>query len=133
MTQEERLLLLKCLVDNLMHGLVGKSYNKEGKEINIFLSGITRTSSKDCWRAYLTGFEHNVTWSYDRRIELDNFVPYLRPLSTMTEDEQQEFEIIGAHKPEINSALEWFNSHHFDWQGLIEKGLAISTEEYNPY
>jgi hypothetical protein len=29
--------------------------------------------------------------------------------------------------------FDWLNAHHFDYRGLIEKGLAISTEEFNPY
>jgi hypothetical protein len=29
---------------------------------------------------------------------------------------------------------DWLNAHHFDYRGLIEKGLAIEvTEENNPY
>jgi hypothetical protein len=30
--------------------------------------------------------------------------------------------------------FDWLNKHHFDYRGLIEKGLAIEvTEENNPY
>lgn len=30
--------------------------------------------------------------------------------------------------------IDWLNAHHFDYRGLIEKGLAIEvTEENNPY
>ena len=30
--------------------------------------------------------------------------------------------------------IDWLNAHHFDYRGLIEKGLAIAvTEENNPY
>lgn len=32
-----------------------------------------------------------------------------------------------------SSYIDWLNKHHFDYRGLIQKGLAISTEEYNPY
>jgi len=31
-------------------------------------------------------------------------------------------------------AIDWLNAHHFDYRGLIEKGLAIEVaEENNPY
>jgi len=31
-------------------------------------------------------------------------------------------------------AVDWLNAHHFDYRGLIEKGLAIEvTKENNPY
>lgn len=31
-------------------------------------------------------------------------------------------------------AIDWLNAHHFDYRGLIEKGLAIEvTEKNNPY
>jgi hypothetical protein len=30
--------------------------------------------------------------------------------------------------------IDWLNAHHFDYRGLIEKGLAIAiTENNNPY
>lgn len=72
--------------------------------------------------------------------------PYLRPMSSMTEEEQKEFndqmykarpysdgksyniyEVIGFD-------IDWLNEYHFDYRCLIEKGLAIEiTKENNPY
>lgn len=73
--------------------------------------------------------------------------PYLRPLSSMTEEEKKEF--IDAVTWEANRKFyideceditfyqekyDWLNAHHFDYRGLIPKGLAIEvTEENNPY
>ena len=79
--------------------------------------------------------------------------PYLRPLSSMTEEEKREyFSFIGGKRPfdcdfsvypieyafiyehDINSYIDWLNKHHFDYRGLIKKGLALEvTEENNPY
>lgn len=78
--------------------------------------------------------------------------PYLRPMSSMTEEEDNERKqlgilcaINGNHERIFDGfgnesvdtqlkALDWLNSHHFDYRGLIEKGLAIAvTKEYNPY
>ena len=82
--------------------------------------------------------------------------PYLRPLSSMTEEERDEFEFKTGFeiwsndfdnqydtldneygyidKECIVETFNWLNAHHFDYRGLIEKGLAIAvTEENNPY
>lgn len=88
--------------------------------------------------------------------------PYLRPMSSMTEEERWDFgrifnsfeylklellenglsfheiyDITGMCDVtwnELNTAIDWLNSHHFDYRGLIEKGLAIEvTEQNNPY
>ncbi len=79
--------------------------------------------------------------------------PYLRPMSSMTEEEKREYNLlIGSQKPfdsdfsaypieykfvyehDVANYVDWLNAHHFDYRGLIEKGLAIEvTEDNNPY
>ena len=68
--------------------------------------------------------------------------PYLRPISSMTEEEKKEFqachcvyELHPDFQPmmcnlanELNM-FDWLNSHHFDYRGLIEKGLALEALE----
>lgn len=67
----------------------------------------------------------------------------LRPMSSMTEEEEKEYWNIDnqsyscpmayAHIP-ASERIDWLNAHHFDYRGLIERGLAIAvTEENNPY
>ena len=69
--------------------------------------------------------------------------PYLRPLSSMTEEEFKEYKDIDdrcyscpidyAHIPALNR-IDWMLNKHFDIFDLIPKGLAIAvTEENNPY
>ena len=69
--------------------------------------------------------------------------PYLRPMSSMTEEERKEYELLANHCI-VNSIgfvyleaapfIDWLNAHQFDYRGLIERGLAIEvTEENNPY
>ena len=63
--------------------------------------------------------------------------PYLRPMSSMTEEEKLEFSLVPiyafVHFNEI-ARMDWLNEHHFDYRGLIEKGLAIEvTDDNNPY
>ena len=82
--------------------------------------------------------------------------PYLRPLSSMTEEEKEELKTIfdaeevtsdsicyleGGTLVEYLSRIsysfcseiiDWLNAHHFDHHNLIEKGLALeaSSEMY---
>ena len=54
--------------------------------------------------------------------------PYLRPMSSMTEEESEEFfGITITHNR--GEDVDWLNAHHFDYRGLIEKGLALEAPE----
>ena len=73
--------------------------------------------------------------------------PYLRPLSSMTEEERRycyEHAILfscdinhniyfdgfgNISADETIDGFDWLNSHHFDYRGLIEKGLALEAPE----
>lgn len=84
----------------------------------------------------------------DRWIE--NVKVYLRPMSSMTEDERkfyygivhiQRFEgnyeidapldnpITTIEISRISEVMDWLNEHHFDYRELIEKGLALEASE----
>lgn len=65
-------------------------------------------------------------------------LPYLRPMSSMTEEEHEEFEnllegivdgIERWDKPDLCEEYDWLNAHHFDYRNLIEKGLALEAPE----
>lgn len=74
--------------------------------------------------------------------ELKKFKPYLRPMSSMT---QEEAVVISAQQGYMASAvlqndndsfydcltkhLNYLNAHRFDYRGLINKGLAIEAPE----
>jgi len=75
--------------------------------------------------------------------KISEIKPYLRPMSSMTEEEEIEYINIDnrsyscpleyAHIP-ASERIDWLNAHHFDYRGLIKKGLAIEvTKENNPY
>ena len=69
-------------------------------------------------------------------IDILDFKPYLRPMSSMTEEEKIDYRAFfnydGVEYPE--EYIDWLNANHFDYRGLIEKGLAIAvTEDNNPY
>lgn len=81
-------------------------------------------------------------------MSIEGFKPYLFPLSSMTSEhiyeinnmlgEDFEFDKYGiAGRPlsysELNALFEYFNKNHFDYRGLIPKGLAINATNLNIY
>ena len=63
--------------------------------------------------------------------------PYLRPMSSMTEEEKLMYEglMIGTDNVSyMLDVIDWLNAHHFDYRDLIQMDLAIAvTKENNPY
>lgn len=51
--------------------------------------------------------------------------PYLRPMSSMTEDEKEEYEEV--IRGSFEKQLEFYLRNHLDFRGLIEKGLALEA------
>ena len=119
MTQEDKELLLKDLCARLPYGVIvqyddyfDKDYPRKPKILTFtFLEACSKEMDK---------------W---------NPKPYLRPMSSMTEEEAQDMPLSEAlHSSCYVGVIDWLNEHHFDYRGLIEKGLAIEvTEENNPY
>jgi len=70
---------------------------------------------------------------------IEDIKPYLRPISSMTEDEEKEYNktlcVIRGHGSFCTiDTFDYLISHGFDVHDLIPKGLAIEvTEENNPY
>lgn len=63
---------------------------------------------------------------------------YLRPMSSMTEEEKKEYELLANHcivtsmgfiHLEAASLVDWLNKNKFDYRGLIPKGLALESPE----
>lgn len=58
--------------------------------------------------------------------------PYLRPMSSMTEEERKEYKHFVAFSGSPDGAanfIDWLNKNHFDYRDLIEKGLALEAPE----
>ena len=62
--------------------------------------------------------------------------PYLRPMSSMTEEERKEYELLANHcivtsigfaHLEAQILINWLNAHHFDYRGLIPMALALEA------
>jgi len=60
--------------------------------------------------------------------------PCLRPMSSMTEEEKRWYHLYGTGCTTCAAGcaelvIDWLNSHHFDYRGLIEEGLALEAPE----
>lgn len=88
--------------------------------------------------------EHGGTYSIARG---DVIKPYLRPMSSMTEEEKIEL-CIRAYAPDemktideklyviqtnAKNATDFYNEHHIDYRGLIPMGLGIDCTGLNIY
>ena len=121
-TQEEKSLLLKDLCARLSHHVRCKVWLKDGT---------TEEGVLDLEHNY--GDVLRDAFYYNKIIDIK---PYLRPMSSMTEEEANEFETISEglftnEAPEQiwGEVIDWLNAHHFDYRGLIPKGLAIEAPE----
>ena len=141
MTQEDKALLLKDLCARLPYDTVCQvEFKRDGRyeSKNMILSGIFKDE------AYFT-IENGSVYSND-------YKPYLFPLSSMTIEQQKEANIFDdmdmdilsenlgrnhRNKTNIPTAtynyIDWLNKNHFDYRGLIEKGLAIDATGLNIY
>ena len=69
---------------------------------------------------------------------IEEIKPYLRPMSSMTEEEWKEFDwFVKQESDELfrfRNTLKFYNKNYIDYNGLIPMGLAIEiTEDNNPY
>ena len=64
-------------------------------------------------------------------VPVEEIKPYLRPMSSMTEEEKIEYVIAwDSRQPYLpTEAMDWLNAPRFDYSGLIEKDLAIKAPE----
>lgn len=154
MGQEDKELLLKDLYARLPYGVIvqvvkyGKCYDEREKKatVDCKVVGINRynliTDKYNIEHTYAKGYV-----STPINIPIDDgdmkSLPYLRSMSSMTEEEWKEYKVIDdrsyscpmdyAHIP-ASDRIDWLNAHRFDYRGLIPKGLAIEvTKENNPY
>ena len=129
MTREDKELLLKDLCARLPYGVKCENYNHiDGR--NVFKV----TDIRD--NGYICGTVNNhYCWAVFDPLELK---PYLFPLSSMTKEQRQELQYITERwmydtSYSISDSTDWLNKNHFDYRGLIEKGLAIDATGLNIY
>lgn len=123
MKQEDKELLLKDLCARLPYGV---------KVESVFINTDTK-KRKSC------GIEvFDATCILMIRDGFGEFKPYLFPLSSMTKGQKYEYQYITErwmYDPaySISDSTDWLNKNHFDYRGLIEKGLAIDATGLNIY
>ena len=135
MTREEKELLLKDLSARASYGVKAEVPN----HINpLQILGIKKLY-KGTWAGrkgtWLVSF-----WNDVRPIE--NIKPYLRPMYSMTEEEKKEFQAchcVYEWHPDFQPTMcnlanecnmfDWLITHHFDFRGLISKGLALEAPD----
>ena len=115
MTQEERQLLIQDLCARLPYGV-----KFQGEDSNVY--------TLDAANYFALQVEGVV------------FKPYLRPMSSMTQEERREYcnecnkVLLMRYRAENHYPVtDWLLSHHFDMRGLIGKGLAIDCTDLNIY
>jgi hypothetical protein len=130
MTQEQKDLLLKDLCARLPYGVICKDdYAKvEGKLVQIGINYNMCLLSDDYGK---TEFAY-----------IPNCKPYLFPLSSMTEEQKEEYcklqeRVIYNSKGLVNTDIanytNWCYKNHFDINGLIPMGLANDATGLNIY
>lgn len=140
MNKEHKQLLLQDLCARVIYGVKVTTTNRAvelGILTGVSIKGKISVETKDA----------------DIVFECTEVKPYLRSMSSMTEEEKREYNsFIGGQEPydfdysaypieykyiyewDVANYVNWLNSHHFDYRGLIPLGLAIEvTEENNPY
>jgi hypothetical protein len=131
MTKEEKAIMLDDLCKRLPHGVY-----LQVNEVNCL------DRREAITEGFIGGFNKDKVQDYtieDVREWLDNgdiIKPYLRPLSDMTREEEEELGKINDCKviygenftiPMKLQQLDWLLAHHFDYNGLIKKGIALKA------
>lgn len=120
MILEEKELLLKDLSTRLPY------------EVKIKILGLDCIENLDSIGKFKNRNELSINGGY----YVEMIRPYLRPMSSMTEEERKEFneytfEVVSffGQAIEAGQLTDWLSAHHFDYRGLIEKGLALEAKE----
>lgn len=134
MTQEDKNILLRDLSARLPHGIV-VHYNGLARP----LFSIEPTQHFQIILDNALDGEHNGLVYISLDVDGEKPKPYLRPMSSMTEEEIKELLNIDMKRGIFSSRhLTWYldgevadylNSHHLDYRGLIEKELALEALE----
>ena len=119
-------LLLKDLCARLPYNVICQVEFKENGKYNskvMLLSGIFTDE------AYFT--------TKGGSIYSNEYKPYLFPMLSMTEEQKKEYNLlrnrVDKELYDTWKSIDYLNTHHFDYRGLIEKGLAIDATGLNIY
>ena len=136
MTKEDKELLLKDLCARLPY------------EVEVHIKGEYKTPRK-----VYTVYKEDKTITYFKGLEcfeedIENVKPYLRSMSSITRQECTQLNVLLPRyfivTPEclacldhinggiinfevLDTIIDFYNSHHLDWRGLIPKSLALEA------
>jgi hypothetical protein len=134
MTEADKKLLFEDLCGRLLYGVKGIiTYDKSNTTFTV------------------EGIDNNVLHLSDaEECYVEDFKPYLRPMSSMTDEEKGELKLEQEKDEELfiqvinksqngddsllgtvipHCAEDWANKNHFDYRGLIPMGLALEAQE----
>lgn len=125
MTQEEKQLLLKDLCGRLPYEVKVEAVPYADPQILCSIDPIRKEFRLD-FGEYKNIFATN--WVGE---EYSVVKPYLRSLSSMTKEEEKEYENCFQSDDTTAATLlvDFYNKRHFDYRGLIEKGLALEAPD----
>lgn len=137
MTQEDKDLLLKDLCPRLPYGL------------KIYLEYFPKATLAGVVDGDIILHCDKYDYTYESPWDIKYIKPYLLPLSSMTDEQiyqspfgyatmdtirqDDSWSTITIGCREYDDIIDWLNKNHFDYRGLIEKGLAIDATGLNIY
>ena len=132
MTQEEKELLIKDLCARLDTNLVCSIHRTDDEGVGYRDEILHGYCKGDIWYEFY--------FREDCSIGIDNvskIKPYLFPLSSMTEEQEKEYNDLNCYElgcfPHSEEALDYLTKNHFDYRHLIDKNLAIDATGLNIY
>lgn len=127
MTKEDKELLLKDLCARLPYKVKCCIYNF-GEDIVRIKEDVLWSVQGDNILTLKSCVEKGEAYMYHQ------IKPYLFPLSSMTKEQEKEWIYTLSSDYNITcDTIDWCNKNHFDYRGLIEKGLAIDATGLNIY
>ena len=146
MTQEDKELLLKDLCARLPYGVICRYKNENRPLFCVRPTQYYKIALDNAINVKHNGVENCV---------IEEVKPYLFPLSSMTAEQEEEFNSLFYRYHEsafiFNERFsydrcsikdigfypyylqDWFNKNHFDYRGLIEKELALDATGLDIY
>ena len=123
MTQENKELLLRDLCGRLPYGVKASYYGAD--------------EECETWDE-VDGIAFGYVEIGQYSLPIERIKPYLFPMSSMTEEQKSDYQFITERwmndpSHSISDSIDWLNKNHFDYRGLIEKGLAIDATNLNIY
>jgi hypothetical protein len=137
MIEQEKQLLLADLCARLPYKIFAQWHHKalnKFRNVKIMKISIYGKNIDDYYINVLCQPEPGV----DYEASIVEIKPYLRPMSSMSDGEKKEFHHVASLQRNYLGddmfythwqMYDWLNAHHFDYRGLITKGLAFEAPE----